>query len=116
MGTNWLSQKLEFSIYLKLVNNVITEKTYTEQLNNLNPAIYGPAIVFRDIFQGISDFIRCRNPKAKILVSAIIPRKWDHERRHLVCISYNNILKILTDGKDVFFVQSYSPFLTARGI
>ena len=114
VGTNWLSQKSEFSLYLQFVN-IISEGKFKEQLHRLNPPpANGSAVAFRDTFQNIIDCIRCRNLEAKILVSAIIPRKWDHDRRHLVRISYNNILKKLADGKSVFFVQSYSPFFDSQ--
>ena len=70
----------------------------------------GPALEFKDTFQQILDLIKSINPQAKILISAIIPRKWEHDHRHLVRISDNNILKKLADGKHIFFVQTYSPF------
>ena len=111
VGTNWLSQKSEFALYLQLVNGVITEESYNQRLHHLNPPpANGPALEFKDTFQQILDLIKDINPQAKILISAIIPRKWDHDRRHLVRISYNNLLKKLADGKHIFFVQTYSPF------
>ena len=116
IGTNWLSQKAEWSLYLRLVNNVISSDCYREELAKLNPPpANGPAIVFRDTFVEIINFIMVANPQAKILLSALLPRKWDHDRRHLIRISYNNILKKMADGTKIFFIETYRPFFDSQG-
>ena len=57
---------------------------YNQKIHHLNPPlVIGPAIEFKDAFQQILDLIKNSNPEAKILISAIIPRKWDHDRRRL---------------------------------
>ena len=50
------------------------------------------------------------NKEVVILISAIIPRTWDHDRRHLVRKSYNQILKKFGSEEKGFFIPSYKPF------
>ena len=111
LGTNWLSGKEEWGLYLKLINSVITKETYETQLSRLNPPpALGNALDFKNSFQELVDLIKSINKEAVILVSSIIPRQWDHNRRHLVRISYNQILRRFNDQPNVFFIPSYKPF------
>ena len=111
-GTTWLSAKNEWALYLKLVNSQIKKQEYNEILVSMNPPpAVGPAVVFRDNYTNLIGFIKGVNPKATILVSAIIPRPWDHERRHLVRVCYNNLLKKFNSPSDnVYFLPTYNPF------
>ena len=99
-------------VYLKLVNGQIKKQEYNEILVSMNPPLaVGPAVVFRDNYTNLIGFIKGVNPKATILVSAIIPRPWDHERRHLVRVCYNNLLKKFNSPSDnVYFLPTYNPF------
>ena len=84
-GTNWLSGKEEWGFYIKLVNSVITKEMYEAKLKSLNPPpAVGTAQKFKETFQEFLDQIKSINKEATILVSSIIPRMWDHDRRHLV--------------------------------
>ena len=102
---------------MRLVNNVISTECYREELAKLNPpSANGSAIVFRDTFAEIINFIKASNPQARILLSALLPRKWDHERRNLIRISYNNILKKWQMVQKLFSLKLISLSLIAKGI
>ena len=94
-----------------MANSIITKEEYSAQLKELNPPpAVGNAIEFKETYQSLIAAIREINNDAKIIVSAIIPRLWDHNRRHLVRNSYNSILHSLTSPKDVFYAPSFRPF------
>ena len=79
VGTTWLSTKNEWLLHLRLVNGHINRKEYNEALLSMNPPpAIGLAIIFRDEYKNLIDFIKSVNPEIMILVSAIIPRPWDH--------------------------------------
>ena len=102
-GTNWLSGKEEWGFYLKLVNSVITKEMYEAKLKSLNPPpAVGTAQKFKETFQELLDLIKSINKEATILVSSIIPRLWDHDRRHLVRLSYNKILRGFNCQSNIF--------------
>ena len=111
VGTNCLSGREEWGLYLKLVNDQISQESYDAKLKALNPpdANDDPES-FKNIYQQMIDEIRAINKNATILVSAIIPRFWDHDRRHQVRRSYNCILKDFNSQDKVFFIPSYRPF------
>ena len=113
MGTTWLSTKNEWLLYLRLVNGQIDRKEYNKALLSMNPPpAIGQAIVFRDKCKNLIDFIKIVNPETMILLSTIIPRPWDHERRNLVRKSYNNILqKFKSNSNNVYFIPTYNPFI-----
>ena len=112
VGTTWLSTKNERLLYLRLVNGHIDRKEYNEALSSMNPPpAIGQAIVFRDQYKNLIDFIKTVNPETIILVSAIIPRPWDHGRRNLVRKSYNNLLqKFNSNSNNVYFIPTYKLF------
>ena len=111
-GTTWLSAKSEWELYLKLVNGIINQDQYDTQLIRLNPPhATGPPEKFRDQYQKVIEFVRSVNKDAIILVSSILPRPWDHQRRHSVRISYNKILQEFNNpSAKVYFIPSYKPF------
>ena len=113
MGTTWLSDKSEWALFLKLVNGLIDRDKYEKTIEAMNPPpAIGLASTFRDQYASIIDFIKSMNSEAIILVSAIIPRPWDHDRRNLVRMSYNMILENFNNPPSkVFFIHSYKPFL-----
>ena len=111
VGTNWLSQKDEWFLYLKMLNGQYSKEEYDFKIASLNPPpATGSATTFRDTYQDLINLIKEVNKEAVILISAIIPRTWDHDRRHLVRKSYNQILKKLSNQDKVFFIPSYKPF------
>ena len=111
-GINWLSAKEEWGLYLKLINQEISLDQYNKELQDLNPPpATGTATDFRDQYQQVIEHVQMRNPGAIILVSSIIPRPWDYQRRHLVCISYNKILKSFNNSSTgIFYIHSFKPF------
>ena len=93
VGINWLSQKDEWFLYLKMLNGQYSKVEYDSKIASLNPQpAIGSATTFRDTYQELIDLIKEVNKEAVILISAIISRTWDHDRRHLVRKSYNQIL------------------------
>ena len=112
VGTTWLSAKEEWIMYLKLVNGQITKTEYNKILQQMNPPpAVGPAVEFRDHYAKLIAFIKSVNPDVMILVSAIIPRPWDHERRNLVRICYNNLLKKFNSPSEkIYFIPTFKPF------
>ena len=112
VGTNYLGTKDEWSLYLNLVKGKLSETNYKEFIKCQNPLpANGTALHFRDTFQRIIDTIRINNHDVTILISAIIPRPWDHERRNNVRIIYNGILQNLNSQRGVFYIPTYRPFL-----
>ena len=113
VGTNWLSQKDEWGLYLKLIKGHYSKEEYDSKIASLNPP---PAIAsantFRDTYQELINLITDINKEAVVLISAIIPRAWDHDRRHLVRKSYNQILKKLAVKTKSSSSLHTNPFLT----
>ena len=111
VGTNWLSQKDEWGLYLKVIKGHYSKEEYDSKIASLNPH---PAITsantFRDTYQELINLITDINKEAVVLISAIIPRAWDHNRRHLVRKSYYHILKKIGSQDKIFFIPSYKPF------
>ena len=113
VGTNWLGTREEWRLYLRMVNSQITEKEYEAQIRSMNPpSAKGEPEIFRQIYQNLIDLIRQLNPEAKILISSIIPRLWDHARRNEVRMSYNAILQNFSKQDKVYLSAHISPFLT----
>ena len=49
VGTNWMSTKEEWGLFLKMINSVISPSKYRAMLNNLNPPpATGDALRFRN--------------------------------------------------------------------
>ena len=80
VGTNWLSQKDEWFLYLKMLNGQYSKEEYESKIASLNPPpATGSATTFRDTYQDLINLIKEVNKEAVILISAIIPRTWDHD-------------------------------------
>lgn len=110
VGTCWLSSKREWKIYCKYVNHEITYQDYCTRINHLNPQpAIGQADAFRADYLDLIDLIRT-NTNSMVIVSAIIPRVFDHDRRNLVRISYNNILKSVAILSNTIYIRTYRPF------
>ena len=115
-GTNWLGHKNEWSFYLQKVKGDLSEEDYSREITKLSPPLAnGSEKKFKATFEEIIHYIRAKNPQAKVLISAIIPRPWDHSRRNQVRILYNNILKSLADGRQILFIETYRPFFDGNG-
>ena len=113
VGTNWLSKKEEWALYLRMVNGQFTKEEYTAELAKLNPPpAIGDANRFREEYQELVDLIRNINRQATILVSAIIPRLWDNKRRFHIRNTYNRMLKEFNSQPNIFFIPSDWPFFT----
>ena len=117
VGTNWLSSKEEWALYLKKVNGLLSENEYVRELCKLNPPpAIGDALRFCDTYQDLVNLIRCLNKEATILVSSIIPRLWDDDRRNKIRDTYNRmLLREFNPQPKVFFINSYRPFFTTGG-
>ena len=110
VGTNHFSSKKEWSCYLQLAHNKISKATYDQTITEMNPPpANGQATAFRDEYLRIIKLIK-HEVNVKILVSAVVPRLWDHDRRDLVRRSYNRILEKFQDLADVYFIPSFKPF------
>ena len=109
VGTNHFSSKEEWSWYLRFVQNKISREEYNQAICSMNPPpANSRAVTFRDEYCRLLDLVK---PEvSKVLVSAIIPRLWDHDRRDLVRRSYNRILEQLEDFENVYFIPSFKPF------
>ena len=114
-GTNCLSDKDEWGLYLKRMNSLISESDYDTKIARMNPPL---SIVepdsFREAYQTLIGEIKTLNPDAKILISSIIPRLWDYERRDLVRRSFNEILRSFSTQQLTYFIPSYKPFFDKK--
>ena len=114
IGTNWLSKKEEWFLYLDYVNNQINQNIFLLNLSQLDlkPAI-GQADQFQKDFLNLINTIQYLNSKATILISSILPRKWDFDRRDLVRQSYNSILQNFNKLNSVYYIKTSKPFFYA---
>ena len=56
------------------------------------------------------------NPSCQILLSAIIPRPWDHFQRNHVRVAFNNVLKSFNSKLNkIFFIPTCNPFFFKDG-
>ena len=111
VGTNCFSTRHEWGLYLQLVNEQISQDVFDRKLTELKPPeAIGTPESFKDTYQKLIDLVRALNKEATVLVSAILPRFWDHPRRHLIRKSYNRILEEFNAQPNVFFIYSYRPF------
>ena len=116
VGTNWMSKKEEWALYLKKVNGFLSEREYQKELEILNPPpAIGDANRFRKIYQELIDLIKALNQDVIILVSSILPRLWDHDRRHHIRATYNRMLKHFNGQPNVFYIPSDRPFFNKSG-
>ena len=97
IGTNFFSDKHEWGKYLEMVNDQCTFAEYKEYLDisNLTPS-KGSVYTFHDILSKIVKTIQ-RSCKASVLVSGIIPRPWDHDRRGNIIPVYNKWCRAWVD-------------------
>ena len=110
VGTNHFSDRSEWQLYKNYVNRRLSKESYNQILREMNPPpALGTAIKFRDKYQNLIDLVK-QSTTAKILISAVLPRWWDKDRRHLVRKVYNEILRKMGDGHRVYFSASYRPF------
>ena len=115
VGTNYFSKKHEWFLYMDFVNGKCTREEYNCNLQYMNPPpAVGTAISFKESYQYLIDLLQ-RISVAKILLSAILPRFWDHDRRNLVRRIYNDIIQKLAVGDRVFYIPSYRPFFNGHG-
>lgn len=110
VGTNHFSDKTEWFLYKDYANGKVSKETFNFKLGQLNPPpALGTASQFKESYQRLISLI-IENTSAKLLLSAILPRFWDQDRRHLVRKIYNEIIKKMEDKNRVFFITSYRPF------
>ena len=110
LGTNHFSTKEEWLLFLKQQRQQISAHEYNLELSRLNPPpAIGLAADFRDQYVDLIKFVKSQS-NAKILISSILPRQWDHDRRDPVRRSYNRILEKFSSLENVFYIASYKPF------
>ena len=112
VGTNHFSKKSEWFLYTKYVNGRFSKQTYDQKIREINPPpALGTAITFRENYQSLIDLVKSHT-EAKILISAVIPRLWDQDRRHIVRKIYNEILRKMANvnNVNVYFSATYRPF------
>ena len=111
IGTNHFSTKEEWGQYLNLVNDQCTWEEYNNFLSYFSPnPAKGSANAFKEIFGRIINLIN-RHTNALILISGIIPRPWDDDRRGAIIATYNKMLRSLND-RNVFYINTPNLFLT----
>ena len=112
VGTNYLGTKGEWNLYRNHKKGKMSDTSFKESIALMNPLpANGTAIHFREIFQSIINTIRSVNQNITILISAIIPRPWDFERRNDIRMIYNKLLQNFNSQSDVFYIPTYRPFL-----
>lgn len=102
IGTNYFGSRNEWGKYLQFVNDQCSFAEYTEYIDSINatPA-KGSVYTFKNTIKLIIDLIKFHT-NALIVISGIIPRPWDHERRANILRVYNDTLKGLQDRRVVF--------------
>lgn len=92
VGTNSIRYKEEWALFLNLINKEITQDVYELGIkdSNNNPKV--SEINFYTQMKNLIDFIQ-GTTQTKIIISAILPRPYDHERRLGTVLSFNKILE-----------------------
>ena len=112
VGTNHLGTKREWGLYRDYRLGNISEINFKNAIDCLNPMpANGTATQFHDTFCDIISTIHSTNPEITVLISSILPRPWDFERRSETRMIYNRLLKTLNSKENVFYIPSYRPFL-----
>ena len=110
LGTNHFSRKEEWFLFLKMQNNKISRSEYNIRLSAMNPPLaIGEVVDFRNQYKELIELVKS-HCSATILVSSIIPRPWDHDRRDSVRRSYNKILEEFQSIPNVHYITSYKTF------
>ena len=115
IGTNWFGSKEEWGLYLQLMNNQISNKEYGILIKDKQEkSAKGEANVFRKIIIEIISYLQ-RYSSAIILLSGIIPRPWDHDKRKYIVENYNYMLSGLCNNINVFYINTPKLFLYSDG-
>ena len=115
LGTNWLAEKEEWFLYLDYINNHITYDQFLKLLAKMDPKpAKGQADKFQQDYIDLINTIQYLNGKAIILISSILPRKWDFDRRELVRQSYNSILSKFNTLPGVYYINTSKPFFDPK--
>ena len=102
VGTNFFSTRHEWGKYLELVNDQCTQAEYDDFIDQSNfTAARGSTFTFKSIIQQIIHFIKSRS-QAIILLSGIIPRPWDDERRGAVVDRFIEEMKQLEEYRVLY--------------
>ena len=80
-----------------------------------SPPTSHAALRFEWTFQKMINEIRQCNNHSQIIISAIIPRVWDDDRRRPELELYNGILKKFNSQSNVYHIPTHKPFLKASG-
>lgn len=115
IGTNYFSKKEEWGKYLELVNGQCSLEEYSEALNLLNPTpSKGSIHTFEAQVREIISIIR-KKSNAIILISGILPRPWDNDRRGDIIDVYNRNLKALTQPSyGVHYINTPKLFMSSE--
>ena len=107
-GTNYLGTKGEWNLYRNFKKGKISETNYNGSIVSMNPL---PANGMAETFQNIINIVHSTNQDITILISAIIPRLCDFERRNDTRMIYNRLLQTFNSQCNVFYIPTYRPFL-----
>ena len=116
IGTNYFGSRYEWGKYLELVNQECTFEEYYDYINSssLLPA-KASTFTFRDEVFKIIKLIQSLSTSF-ILLSGIIPRPWDIERRQPIVKRFNQVLKSLESEEDrVIYIETPKVFHTKDG-
>ena len=110
IGTNYFSTKEEWGQYLNFINDQCTFEDYNDYLyyHAPNPA-KGSANNFKVIILRIINLINSYT-NALILISGIIPRPWDNDRRGNIIATYNRMLRSIQNPY-VLYINTPKLFL-----
>ena len=111
VGTNWLGVKYEWGLYLAFVNGCLTYRQFRRKMIRLNPRpAFQSANLFRAQYTSLINYIQSVS-SAPILISAILPRPWDFDRREHLRRRYNRILRSFHNPPHIYFIATDAPFI-----
>ena len=117
VGTNHFGSPEEWRLYQRFSKGQLSRSHFEYALRRfpVNPDDH-VLQNFGKTVGDILDFIQMVNPECIILVSAILPRVWDHHRRHHVRLQFNDLLRGFNSKlHNRFYINSDNPFLYRHG-
>ena len=117
VGTNDIGFKAEWCIFQRFRQGLLNRGEY-EHAVSVYPCYADPGQLgtFRKDVGDILNLIHMVNPNCSILISAILPRVWDHFKRHHVRVEFNRVLQSFNCKRDrLFYIPSDKPFFYKDG-
>ena len=113
IGTNNFGSKSEWFRWLEYKKGKISGQVLDQVLAS-SAVVNQDRQVFGECYLELVQFVRSLNPEAWILLSSILPRLWDHDRRDEARRSFNVVPQSFTRFPGVVYVKSFHVFFNGK--